>query len=318
MRTVKRMLNPQVFLELSCSLVFAVLMLYLLLSGRYQMYVTPKMVPYFYFTSAVMLVWTVAGCFRLGRRQHRIRAAHCLVLAVPIILLLLPHTALGTADLSAGYVSANAFAGKSAGVSAKTPALSPSPPAVSPSVDLPAAGSDVPEINITTPAASADAAPSDTPAVPPQDNAPAAAQAPLQDEATAGLAGLDVKNKKITVSDDDFGAWMYEFYDNMDQYAGYQISIKGFVFKDPNQMKANEFVPARLMMSCCVADLSPCGLLCQYDKASTLEEDSWVTVEGTLHKAQITYDGQTIDDIQITVTKITPAEKVDGYIYPNY
>lgn len=75
-------------------------------------------------------------------------------------------------------------------------------------------------------------------------------------------------------------------------------------------------MPARLLMTCCVADLTPAGLICKYDKASGLEADSWVTVEGTLFIGQYEYEGKKYDDPQIHVTKITPAEAVDGYVYP--
>ncbi len=70
------------------------------------------------------------------------------------------------------------------------------------------------------------------------------------------------------------------------------------------------------MMSCCVADLAPAGLLCKYDKAPELEADSWVTVEGTFFIAEYEYGGAPYNDPQISVTKITPAEEVEGYVYP--
>lgn len=72
------------------------------------------------------------------------------------------------------------------------------------------------------------------------------------------------------------------------------------------------------MMSCCVADLSPAGITCEYDKAPELEAGSWVTVEGTLQVGQYEYNGQQYKEPQITVTKITPAEEVKDYIYPFY
>lgn len=337
----KKVLNPQVLLELICYVVFAVLIAYLLLTGRYQSYVTPKMIPYFYFTIAVMLIWSVVACFRLFRPQYKTRAAHCLVLAAPIILLLLPHTPINTAELSSRYMNANAFAGvpgQSAYSQTQEPASGAS--AAPQGSTLPDGSDDISEINIVTPGPSVnDSAPSDalasdnsaaagpTAQVSPdgaggqQSGAQPAEQVGVQEsppiDASGIPPGLDAVNKKIVVSNDAYGAWLYELYVNMDRYVGYRIFMTGFVFKDPAFMKDNEFVPARLMMSCCVADVSPCGLLCQYDKASELKADTWVTVEGTLRKAEMSYDGQTYEDIQIAVTKITPADKVEGYVYLN-
>ena len=100
MDATKKILNPQVFLEFACFTAFAVLMLYLVSTGKYRSYVTPRMTPYFYFTSAVMAVWAIGGLSRLFRPQHKTRVAHCFVLAIPVVLLLLPHTPVNTADLS--------------------------------------------------------------------------------------------------------------------------------------------------------------------------------------------------------------------------
>lgn len=86
--------------------------------------------------------------------------------------------------------------------------------------------------------------------------------------------------------------------------------MTGSVFKVPEVLEDDEFVPARLMMTSCTADPEPVGLVCQYDKASDLEEDSWVTVEGTL------FINQTYGEPDLVVTKITPAKEVEGYVYP--
>jgi putative membrane protein len=74
----------------------------------------------------------------------------------------------------------------------------------------------------------------------------------------------------------------------------------------------DEFVPARLGMACCVADLVPYGMLCKYDKADELQVDAWVTVEGVIEKG--VYDGWI--EPQIAVTGVTPADEAAGYIYP--
>lgn len=297
--------NPQIFLELLCYCVFGGLMFYLVSSGTYLSYVTPRMEPYLYFTAIVMLIWACAGLSRLFRPQHKVRSAHCFVLAIPVLLLLLPHSPLRTSDLSGTYIGGNTFANQpgqsfnglqnqgpsdrsgsnaAAGIQAEDSAAIGTEPGDDPTSQIGEA---------TTPADST--------------NAP--------DTQTA-LPGLDAANKKITVSNEAFGLWLSELYMNMDQYEGYTVVMTGFVFKDPELLKGDEFVPARLMMSCCVADLAPAGLLCKYDKASELKADAWVTVEGTLVIGQTEYDGQTYENPQLTVTKITPAEEVEGYVYP--
>ncbi|KPU43864.1 hypothetical protein OXPF_25690 [Oxobacter pfennigii] len=308
--------NPQVFLEFLCYCLFGGLMLHLVNSRKYLSYVTPRMEPYLYFTAIVMLIWACVGLFRLFRPQHIVRSTHCFVLAVPILLLLLPHSPLSSSELSGSYTGGNTFSNR-AGQSSKV-----LPQNQAPSGNLSLGATAV--IPAEDPAGSSPDAPSSIGGIdmPSEDTGSAGAaipdtQAGVPDEVySADLPGLDAENRKITVSNDDFGVWLSEIYINMERYEGYTVVMTGFVFKDPNILNDDEFVPARLTMSCCVADLAPAGLLCKYDKASELKKDSWITVEGTLFIGQYEFDGQKYDDPQINVTKITPAEAVEGYVYP--
>jgi putative membrane protein len=318
-----RAFNPQIFLELLCYSVFGGLVLYLVRSGKYLSYVTPRMEPYLYFTATVMGIWVFAGLGRLFRPQHKIRSNHCFVLAIPVILLLLPHASLNTSNLSGNYTGRNIFSSQSSqslyGTSAsQKQSLSDNSgfssntvtPTKTPLEDLTEPANDIAGTNLTS---------TDTETTDSIDTTVQDTQTDVPEEETlADLPGLDVADKKITVSNDDFGMWYSEIYVNMEKYEGYTIVITGYVFKDPELFKKDEFVPARLMMSCCVADLSPTGFTCEYNKASELKPDSWVTVEGTLHKGQYEYNGEKYDEPQISVKKITPAKEVDGYVYPYF
>ncbi len=298
-----RAFNPQIFLESLCHFVFGSLMLYLINTGAYLSYVTPRMKPYLYFTAIIMLIWACTGFFRVFRPQHRVRWAHCFVLVLPALLLLLPHSPLSTSELSGSYISGNTLSTQSG---QSTYDLSQNQ-----------SSSDISYFTGTTGIPAEDASPSSIEAT---DNPSAeSTQTDVpEDESSTDLPGLDTANRKITVSNDDFGLWYTELYANMEKYEGYTVVITGFVYKDPELLQADEFVPARLMMSCCVADLAPAGFLCKYENASELKADSWITVEGTLIIGQYEYNGQKYDDPQITVTKITPAEEVEGYVYPYY
>ncbi len=288
--------NAQISLEVLCYSVFGGLMFYLVRSGKYLFYVTPRMEPYLYFTAIVMGIWALVGLGRIFRPQHRLHSMHCLVLAIPILLLVLPHNPLSTSDISSNYIGGSNFFGQNTYnlPQKQTPSDSSGSSATT---NIP---TDTPAGNITAPA--------EDPSV----------TVPPEEEYSPDLPGLDVANHKITVANDDFGMWLTELYTNMGQYNGYTIRMTGFVFQDPNiiKLKEDEFILARLMMSCCVADVSPVGLICKYDKASTLKTKSWVTVEGTLFIGQYEYKGVKYDDPQISVTKITSAEAVKGYVYP--
>ncbi|MDR2606439.1 MAG: DUF1980 domain-containing protein, partial [Oscillospiraceae bacterium] len=103
MQTQPKAFNPQIFLEFLCYSIFGNLMLYLVRSGAYLSYVTPRMKPYLYFTAIIMLIWACIGLSRLFRPQHKVRSNHCFVLAIPILLLLLPHSPISLADISGSY-----------------------------------------------------------------------------------------------------------------------------------------------------------------------------------------------------------------------
>lgn len=297
--------NSQAFLEFLCFFIFGGLLLYLAKSGKYLSYVTPRMEPYIYFASIVMGIWALTGFCRLFRPQHRLRSSHCLVVGIPILLLLLPHSPLTTSNLTGNYSNKNAFSASAGQELYSKP-------------DEASLEDNIDQTDTSSPAedelSSTDTTVSDT-----VDTAVADAQSAIPEEqASVVLPGLDTANKKIIVSNDDFSMWLTEIYINIEKYTGYTIDITGYVFKNPEYYNDDEFVPARLMMSCCVADLVPVGLTCEYDNVSELEEGSWVTVEGILHVGQYEYDGEQYEEPQISVTQITPAEEVSDYVYPFY
>jgi putative membrane protein len=258
--------DPQTFLEMLMCSVFACLLVYLVASGEYLNYLTPRMKPYLYFAAAVMLAWAVSGMFRLFKTRRKSRCAHCAVLLIPVMLMLLPHRAIGASDVSFGYITGG------------------------------------------VPSASA-AGPDTQPVSPPDQSAPPDSSA--LEAAPARLDGLDAENMTIAIGDTNYYLWICEIYDNLDAYVGYTVSVTGYVLKDPEITGENEFVPARLMMACCAADLVACGLLCQYDGADALNSDDWVTVEGVIVKGE--YMGY--DEARLTVTSVTPAEPIEGFVY---
>lgn len=123
---------------------------------------------------------------------------------------------------------------------------------------------------------------------------------------------LEMQNNVIVVNDNSFIKWTQEITYNMLKYEGKKIELTGFVFKDEH-FKENEFVPARLMMSCCAADLQPVGLLCNYDKAKELNQDSWVIVTGKIKI--LDYNGEKTPVIIADTIKNTEKPK-NEYVYP--
>ena len=78
--------------------------------------------------------------------------------------------------------------------------------------------------------------------------------------------GLLMKGNTIVMTDESFIPWIEELYGNLSKYEGKKIEVVGFVFKDKEFGQSN-FVPARLTMNCCAADMQPVGILCEYQRA---------------------------------------------------
>lgn len=287
-----RAFNPQVLLEsLFCGF-FAGLLVYLIRSEKYLSYVTPRLKPYLYFSAIVLGIWALTGLLRLFQPQYKIRSMHCLVLAVPVIMLLLPHSPLEISDVTENFSRGNSM-----------PTVTEAKP-FSGALSMGGSGSQ----ENGDKSGIEDVSDKESGALDSQNSSAA--------EDFSSLPGLDVQNKRITVSNKDFALWLAEMDSNGVQYEGYTVVITGYVMNDFKIPKENEFTVSRLAMTCCIADVSPTGLRCIYDKASELESESWVTVEGNLSIGEYQYNDITLKEPQIHVTKITPTDPIEGYVYP--
>lgn len=268
MNNRKRVINSQVFIETLSYILFAGLLIYLASSGKYLRYVTPRMVPYLYFTSIVLVVWTIFSLFRLFQSQNRSRFIHCYILVIPAVIILMPYNAVGSSGLSAKLNIGNE--------TNKSNLFSKN------------LGTNQLQTNNTENSVSVEG---------------------------FKLSGFDSKNKKIVVKDEEYSRWVYLINANPQQFVGYKIRIKGFVFKDAEKLAKNEFFTARLLMTCCVADLRPYGIVSEYDEVSQLTKDSWIIEEGMIKLGNV--KGANVPIIQ--VTKVNKASKPSQeYVFSDF
>ncbi|MFD1953328.1 TIGR03943 family putative permease subunit [Paenibacillus thailandensis] len=96
-------------------------------------------------------------------------------------------------------------------------------------------------------------------------------------------------------------------------FVGKEVAISGYVYREEG-MKPDQFVVSRLAMQCCSADTEPYGILASSEKASALDDDTWVRVKGEI--ALTKYMGMEIMDLRIgELTVIDPPDS--PYVYPN-
>jgi putative membrane protein len=132
-----------------------------------------------------------------------------------------------------------------------------------------------------------------------------------QEDSYGQLEKTLMEMDKIIVKDDEYIQTMNMIDTNIDKFAGRDVEIVGFVYREPDFNK-NQIVVARFGVSCCVADASVYGLLAKGDEAEKLENDEWVKVTGVIGKT-------TYHDSEIPYITIKKVEKVqqpeDPYIY---
>jgi putative membrane protein len=107
--------------------------------------------------------------------------------------------------------------------------------------------------------------------------------------------------------------WMYMRYgEQAEQIDGKPVKVVGFVYRDPVQ-PPDEFTVMRYTLSCCVADRRGVFLPVRWEGASTLQNDQWVEVSGTVEATAV--DG--ITDFVVVDAQVQPVEQPDTpYLYP--
>ena len=81
----------------------------------------------------------------------------------------------------------------------------------------------------------------------------------------------------VEISDTDFALWYRDMGENLAEYDGKTVKFKGMVVKDAN-LKKNEMVVGRKIMTCCIDDTAFSGLVCEYNGAAFFENECWVVI----------------------------------------
>ncbi|ADK16816.1 MULTISPECIES: TIGR03943 family protein [Clostridium] len=126
------------------------------------------------------------------------------------------------------------------------------------------------------------------------------------------------KNTEIVMTEKNFFAFLNGISDDPNKFRNCKITLTGFVYKNDN-IKANQFVIARLLMVCCAADTQTVGFLCNYN-GQNLDKNTWVQVTGILDTTNY-IDNNSKQVSLIPLIKIQSIKKVDPptskYIYIN-
>lgn len=139
------------------------------------------------------------------------------------------------------------------------------------------------------------------------------APSPYQTE-FAELAGRLYEEPVINVYPEIFS----ETFGTLDLYkkefAGKDITVSGFLYKEPRASGKDEYAIGRFLVQCCTADAAPFGIRLDPQTPISLPPDTWIEVRGKLDV--VTYEGK--DTLQIIPERITPvSQPATPYIYTN-
>lgn len=123
----------------------------------------------------------------------------------------------------------------------------------------------------------------------------------------------------IKIDDTNFYKVLDSLYINPEHYTGKTLNIKGFITKFDG-LSENHFVISRLIMMCCAADSSVCGLVCDASIFDyTFEEDGWYEIEGVIETQNITINSRSSDNPVIRIVHYNKIEPLtDPYVYPEF
>lgn len=94
----------------------------------------------------------------------------------------------------------------------------------------------------------------------------------------------DLDADVIRIPLEAYGFWYIDCLDKPDRYRGKIVEFTGMVLKSP-ELPKNYFVPGRMAMTCCEADMSFLGYVCKARESRHLETRQWVLV-----RARIAYE----------------------------
>jgi hypothetical protein len=89
---------------------------------------------------------------------------------------------------------------------------------------------------------------------------------------------FDIDAKIVEIEDKDFALWYSDMMEKLEKYDGKTVRFKGYLGHDPSLPKG-AFVAGRHVMACCAEDVQYAGILCKWNKASSVPNASWGMVE---------------------------------------
>ncbi len=104
---------------------------------------------------------------------------------------------------------------------------------------------------------------------------------------------FDINAPVIVIQDEDFALWYRDLTEEMENYDGKTVHVKGLVARD-GKLGKNAAVIGRHIMTCCADDIAYSGLVCVFSAPVTFKTRDWVTVTAKIRlESHKLYGGRT-------------------------
>ncbi|WP_339223947.1 TIGR03943 family protein [Paenibacillus sp. FSL H8-0332] len=130
----------------------------------------------------------------------------------------------------------------------------------------------------------------------------------------AELAGQLYRQPVIPVFPEIFSETLGALNLYKSQFEGKEISVSGFLYREPQGSGQSGYAVSRFLVQCCTADATPFGILLAPGTQISLPADTWIEVRGKLHVTL----REGMETLQIAPQSITAvAVPSTPYVYTN-
>ena len=93
---------------------------------------------------------------------------------------------------------------------------------------------------------------------------------------------FDLESPIVEIGDDDYAEWYRDMSEEPKKYEGKTVRFKcrALVRK---KLPEKTFIVGRHVMTCCVEDIQFAGLVCQWEGAETVQDDSWMILTAKIN-----------------------------------
>lgn len=121
----------------------------------------------------------------------------------------------------------------------------------------------------------------------------------------------DIDADELILDDEGFAVLTMESLQRCELYEGKKIHFTACIYKMKDGSDL-DFIAGRIIMTCCEADMSFAGLICEYPKAYELDDREWVKISGIL---RVRFDDEMQRNIPVCrVVEMRRIEKPDKEI----